>query len=92
MERVSTWLRHGAQTMTAERISGSIKGVDLFSDFTDVLNAHAEKRGAGADRVRGVSGPWMCLMSPESIDLIWVRRRNRRRGVRQDARILERIP
>lgn len=36
----------GAQTMTlAERISGSITGIDLFSDFVDELNTQAEKRG-----------------------------------------------
>lgn len=46
----------GAQTMTlAERISGSITGIDLFSDFVDELNAQAEKRGL-SDRVRGVQG------------------------------------
>lgn len=62
----------GAQTMIlAERIPGAITGVDLFSDFTDVLNAHAAQRGLG-DRVRGVSGSMDALdASPESIDFIW---------------------
>lgn len=62
----------GAQTMTlAERIPGSITGIDLFSDFVDELNAQAEKRGL-SDRVRGVQGSMDKLdVELESVDLIW---------------------
>lgn len=62
----------GSQTMIlSERIPGSITGIDLFSDFTDELNAQAEKKGLG-DRVRGVQGSMDKLdVEPESIDLIW---------------------
>lgn len=62
----------GAQTMTlAERIPGAITGIDLFSDFTDVLNAHVAQRGLDG-RVVGKPGSMDALdVAPESIDLIW---------------------
>lgn len=62
----------GAQTLVlAEHIPGSVVGIDLFSDFTDVLNARAEARGLQG-RVIGKQGPMDNLdVASESVDLIW---------------------
>ena len=62
----------GAQTLVlAKHIPGSITGIDLFSDFIDVLNAQAQEHGLG-DRVVGKQGSMDNLdAAPESVDLIW---------------------
>lgn len=62
----------GAQTMVlAEHIPATITCIDLFSDFTDVLNARAEARGLKS-RIVGMQGSMDDLsVAPESVDLIW---------------------
>lgn len=62
----------GPQTMElARHLSGSIVGLDMFSDFIGVLNENADKQGVG-DRVRGIVGSMDDLpFEEESLDLIW---------------------
>lgn len=62
----------GGQTLLlAERLSGTITGLDLFPAFVDALNREAARRGL-ADRVRGVAGRMEDLpFQRASLDLIW---------------------
>lgn len=62
----------GGQTMVlAGQIDGTIIGLDLFSDFVDVLNDHAEKQNLG-ERVKGIVGSMEELpFGKEEFDLIW---------------------
>lgn len=62
----------GRQTMIlAQNITGSIVGVDQFSDFTDIFNANAKKLNFG-ERVTAIVGDIYNLDFPkEEFDLIW---------------------
>ena len=62
----------GGQTMVlAQNITGSITGVDICSDFIDVLKNNAEKSSL-AQRVTGVVGSIESLsFQSEEFDLIW---------------------
>ena len=57
--------------MFAQNISGTIVGVDLFSDFIKILNENAGKDNF-QDRVSGVVGSMEDLsFEKEEFDLIW---------------------
>jgi ubiquinone/menaquinone biosynthesis C-methylase UbiE len=62
----------GGQTMVlAKHTTGHITGLDLFSDFIDILNADSRKRNF-QDRVKGVVGSMDNLaFQNEELDLIW---------------------
>jgi SAM-dependent methyltransferase len=62
----------GGQTMTlASATTGSIVGLDLFSEFIDRFNGQAATVGF-AERVQGIVGSMDDLpFAPESLDLIW---------------------
>ncbi len=62
----------GGQTMVlASHTSGHITGIDLFSDFIEILNANSRKRNF-QDRVKGVVESMDNLtFRNEELDLIW---------------------
>lgn len=62
----------GPQTMLlAQKLSGTVIGLDMFPDFIDVLNRNAESQGV-SDRVKGIVGSMDDLpFEKESLDLVW---------------------
>lgn len=62
----------GGQTMIlAQHVSGTITGLDFFSDFIDKFNLNATKLNL-QDRVKGIVGSMDNLpFQKESLDLIW---------------------
>lgn len=62
----------GPQTMLlAQRLKGTVVGLDLFPEFVDVLNRAARKQGVEG-RVQGIVGSMEELpFEKESLDLIW---------------------
>ena len=61
----------GQTTVLAQKIAGSITGLDICPDFIDVLNENAKKSGI-QERVRGIVGSMENLpFQKEELDLIW---------------------
>lgn len=62
----------GGQTMLlAQYLSGTITGLDMFSDFIDKLNENAKSRNL-ENRVTGITGSMENLpFQKDSLDLIW---------------------
>ena len=55
----------------AQYLSGTITGLDMFSDFIDKLNENAKSRNL-ENRVTGITGSMENLpFQKDSLDLIW---------------------